>query len=212
MEGSLGCPRCRGALRKTEFADQLLLACPRCRGVWCGPGQLAELEGTKRDLPASEVDCEPVDGKACPTCPMPIQLDQRPYMDGSKLRVDVCPSCHGVWLDPGELKQVMKLRPQRLADERADDEAVLRALGAVHDFGKVRVLKSNYKHSCATMGFLCGGFLGWLATGSVLGGLAGAVLAAWLGTYYWTQHGWFTFLGPFKGWFGGIRLHSARRI
>ena len=40
------------------------------------------------------------------------------------VRVDVCPSCHGLWLDAGELAQVVHLPPRTL-------QQVVSAVGAI---------------------------------------------------------------------------------
>lgn len=39
------------------------------------------------------------------------ELDERVY-DG--VRIDVCPTCHGIWLDAGELEQMIHLAPAAL--------------------------------------------------------------------------------------------------
>ena len=38
-------------------------------------------------------------------------LDERIF---ESVRVDVCPSCHGIWLDAGELAQLLHLPPRIL--------------------------------------------------------------------------------------------------
>lgn len=62
--------------------------------------QRAKIEARRAAHP-SGINC-PRDGS---------ELDERVF-DG--VRVDTCPTCHGIWLDAGELEQVIHLRPATL--------------------------------------------------------------------------------------------------
>jgi uncharacterized protein len=45
----------------------------------------------------------------CPRCH--AALDERVY---HSMRLDVCPKCHGLWLDAGELEMVLHMPPGEL--------------------------------------------------------------------------------------------------
>lgn len=62
--------------------------------------QRARLDA-KRVLHAAGIKC-PRDG---------AELDERMF---ESVRVDVCPTCQGIWLDPGELEQLVHLSPAAL--------------------------------------------------------------------------------------------------
>lgn len=81
-------------------------ACPRCRGAFvepragvqlCGPwGDVAtwEQSGAARSLGRGRLRC-PADGE-------PLQVWRVELPGGSRLEVDTCPRCHGLWLDATE--------------------------------------------------------------------------------------------------------------
>ena len=40
----------------------------------------------------------------CPLCN--IEMESREYAHCSQIQIDVCPDCHGIWLDKGELEEL----------------------------------------------------------------------------------------------------------
>jgi hypothetical protein len=53
----------------------------------------------------------------CPKC----QTVMREREKGDVI-IDVCPSCHGVWLDPGELEKLSERERRYYDDDNGDDD------------------------------------------------------------------------------------------
>ena len=47
-----------------------------------------------------------VSNRQCPRCPNAVSLVE---MDYAKERVDICPNCHGIYFDKGELEDLIEL-------------------------------------------------------------------------------------------------------
>lgn len=106
------CPRCSEALRPGIAHVQL---CPRCDGCWVDKGSLFQLTRLTREQ-LSQTPIEPTlvaDPKPlrmadqilnCPQCRLPMK--RQIYCGDSGIEVDRCPD-HGMWLDDGELSQLL---------------------------------------------------------------------------------------------------------
>lgn len=116
---SYKCPRCLTELNEVEAREEGLAPighlCPKCEGVWIGTGTLDALSRLPMDgldqssfKPTLEPDhpdvdlSKPVD---CPVCHK--KLDRYIFCADSGVVVDRCLE-HGLWLDDGELGQVLK--------------------------------------------------------------------------------------------------------
>ena len=85
--------------------------CPRCAGIWFDAGEMRQLlqsEALKRQFltdlrvkSAHTYDLSSGD-RRCPRC---RGLMEKPVVGG--ITVDVCRECSGVWLDHGELTQLV---------------------------------------------------------------------------------------------------------
>lgn len=111
------CPIDNAELRaQTYEADIGVEVCPTCGGMWLEKGELEGIEETIEHDYADELARMPdlgynayqlVQQKAgrtlhCPTCE--IEMEKREYARCSQVMIDVCPSCHGIWLDKGEVE------------------------------------------------------------------------------------------------------------
>lgn len=100
----------------TYEADIQVQACPSCNGMWLEPGDLEAIqEMVERDY-SEELSRMPDLGynayelaqqKArrtlrCPRCA--AEMESREYARCSQVMIDVCPQCHGIWLDRGEVE------------------------------------------------------------------------------------------------------------
>ena len=110
------CPRCSTDLVVVEYDEIELDWCPSCEGLWFDRGEM-ELAVTRMgpaglgltfERPAQTSE-QPL---RCPLChvrmnkrllgnPGPVQGEPRPII------ADMCPECGGIWLDRGELEQVL---------------------------------------------------------------------------------------------------------
>ena len=112
------CPKCIGKLEEKTYRmgdEELKIdACWVCSGLWFDEGELKRaLKAHIADAAPASADARKVDydpGKAkCPRCQVEMHTRRKPGSAG--LAQDVCPQCHGVWLDGGELEMLMRGGP-----------------------------------------------------------------------------------------------------
>ncbi len=101
---------------KIYEADIRVDACPACGGMWLDPGELEGIQETKERDYSEELARMPDLGYNayklarqkvgrtlyCPKCN--IEMEAREYARCSQVMIDVCPECHGIWLDKGEIE------------------------------------------------------------------------------------------------------------
>jgi Zn-finger nucleic acid-binding protein len=112
----MNCPKDATPLASERYeADVKVDRCPSCRGLWLDAGELERIQvARERDnaavlsrMPALGFDAVALaEAKAarklaCPKCGDP--LGRREYGFCSQVLIDVCPRCHGIWLDDREL-------------------------------------------------------------------------------------------------------------
>jgi len=108
------CLNNHGKLEKVLFHDVEVDYCPECLGVWFDKDELS-LAKNKKDEQLNWLDIDlwrdkgrfkvsKIHHKNCPNCR--ASLYEVNY-DDSKIKIDLCNTCKGVWLDRGEFKQIM---------------------------------------------------------------------------------------------------------
>ncbi len=103
------CPQCRtSVLAEKTLSDQQtrIDVCPTCRGAWFDARELASVLSVAVDsleLPADAIRTS----RICPKCGVP--LSQIDYPE-TKIEVDVCGQCAGIWLDCGEFRDLNQQR------------------------------------------------------------------------------------------------------
>ena len=103
------CPKCSFTplVRKTVGFD--LDECPKCGGRWYDLGELSKsVRATKKFQDAvAKGPLKPKPGVAiCPVCHKNMI---NAGLVHELLRVDLCPSCKGIWLDKNELGLIDRL-------------------------------------------------------------------------------------------------------
>lgn len=106
------CPSCNTTLQSSDLSQHGFVAvdyCPSCRGCWL---DVAALEGTHSGVwtHLDEMGVTVADAFSdynCPHCA--ARLVSVTPEDHPELRVDRCPSCHGIWLDNGELEKLREV-------------------------------------------------------------------------------------------------------
>ena len=107
------CLNNHGELEKTLFNNVEVDYCPTCLGVWFEQDELRFAKDEKdKQLNWLDVDLWRDKGrfqigkirKVCPSCRMPLY---EVNYDDSKIKVNLCNLCKGIWLDRGEFKQIM---------------------------------------------------------------------------------------------------------
>ncbi len=103
------CPRCQTDLIVVEYHDIELDYCPECEGLWFDSGEMelvasqmgGSIEGV---VPQRRAETREAKLK-CPECRK--SMDKRLLGASDPVIADVCPLCGGLWLDHGELEQVV---------------------------------------------------------------------------------------------------------
>lgn len=136
----LACPRDRTPLEEREHEIPGLNVkadhCPKCEGVFLDEDELKRLTG-KRNVNQLITEYLGVDvgsDLVCPNCGG-LMDDEHFEGAGEKVAIDVCVTCHGVWLDAGELDALAKLDDKSFdklsTEKRAEvfDQDMARARG-----------------------------------------------------------------------------------
>ncbi len=107
------CPSDNEELDKVLFHHIEVDYCPKCLGVWFDKDEL-RLSKDDKDKNLNWVDVDlwrdkkkfkvAYSNRHCPVCR--VSLREVAY-DESKVKVDFCKMCEGIWLDRGEFKQLI---------------------------------------------------------------------------------------------------------
>lgn len=115
------CPKCISpVLKEKTLSDRMtkIDVCPECRGGWFDATELSRVLTVAVDDLAAPSNAHCSDRK-CPKCR--IALAQFHYPD-TKIEVDVCSRCSGIWLDRGEFSQLNKDRGQHQDKSRLQEK------------------------------------------------------------------------------------------
>jgi Zn-finger nucleic acid-binding protein len=82
--------------------------CPTCQGVFLDRGEVGRLTGNDQlnTYLTKHAGLDSDSARVCPACGMVMDME-----DCDGVRVDVCLSCFGVWLDHGELDALKAKAP-----------------------------------------------------------------------------------------------------
>jgi len=112
------CPRCKSDLIVVEYEDIELDYCQSCGGIWFDSGEmdlLASRFGGEQAALRPATDAR--EGRLrCPVCR--VHMDKRYIGEAKPVLVDLCPSCDGLWLDAGELEELLSQSTEGLAGAR----------------------------------------------------------------------------------------------
>lgn len=102
----MNCPKCLAELGPMVLDNVRLEFCVGCRGLWFDDEESAFMAELTNDFPNPQ--SARAEGKptryACPHCKR--RLEEVRFSPPHQVMLDRCLSCHGVWLDRGELKKV----------------------------------------------------------------------------------------------------------
>lgn len=125
------CPRCDAELRQTDCGEVgfvVVDVCPSCRGMWVDEGELDALDDSVSSN-AEVLNYEKIEGSEepldCPRCDGEQLVPLAPP-ESKDLVIDHCESCHGFWLDEGELDRVREVLLDVDSAENADAEIYTR--------------------------------------------------------------------------------------
>jgi Zn-finger nucleic acid-binding protein len=106
-------PRCPQDQAPTELAaneGRVAWRCTACEGMWL-PGVEVDAFARERSLDVAQFRAKLADGRlgdAPFACPGGHPLVRSEYR---ALELDWCPTCEGIWFDPGELRRLLDLHP-----------------------------------------------------------------------------------------------------
>jgi len=108
------CPICKKELGKVILYGVEVDFCPNCLGLWFEEDELRFTKDTKdKELRWLDIDLWK-DGKKfkvypgirmCPACRLPLY---EVYYGDSRIIVDICNLCNGIWLDRREFKGIIE--------------------------------------------------------------------------------------------------------
>jgi len=118
----MACPRCaESSLEELplQYMGVTVDRCVQCGGVWFDGGELERvLEVAAEGLTAPEG--APQSERLCPRCVEHMLTFEYP---GTRVKVDLCGKCHGLWLDHGEFRQIRRVRSGEVGKDEAAKEA-----------------------------------------------------------------------------------------
>lgn len=128
----MNCPRCNSNLSTTEIQNITIEMCPSCDGLWLDKFEITKILNCESDsIKSSEIaaalekdkNINNTENKSikCPACSS--EMTNTSYMFNNNINVDLCPKCFGIWLDDGELKEIinhMNNKSGSLSDEEID--------------------------------------------------------------------------------------------
>lgn len=106
------CPRCHVPLveeKRAAFFPVTVDACPKCGGEYLDKGEVLRLTGNRplHTFLTKYVGIDSDSTLLCPGCGGIMDLE-----DAAGVKVDVCITCFGLWLDKGELDQLKDTDPK----------------------------------------------------------------------------------------------------
>ena len=106
----MDCPECDETLvTKTLRPSGVKIdVCPECNGAWFDADEMPEV------LSVASNELKPPSG-ARPSirmCPKGCKRMRAFYYPQTKVLIDLCPQCLGLWLDPGEFAEIREVRRQ----------------------------------------------------------------------------------------------------
>jgi uncharacterized protein len=131
------CPACHRALRTRTVAGVTVDLCSGgCGGIWFDQGEFKKFDEPNEKAGEELLDIAHAPGGhvdrsqryRCTKCPDSMLMR---HFVSAKLAVviDECPTCGGVWLDPGELRQIRSEYPSEEARRAAAQAYFKEVLG-----------------------------------------------------------------------------------
>ncbi len=123
----MNCPRCAKTTRKQTVKSVRLDRCPSCDGTWYDAGELRVLKdrASSGDYRWIDLDLWRDRGRfragrqESLLCPKDKTTMTTVRYGTSRVRIDTCGRCRGIWLDKTEYEKVLKY-----LDKRVDTETV----------------------------------------------------------------------------------------
>lgn len=122
------CPNCRATLNTYKLYGMRFEGCPKCKGLWLAKDELRKLKNKAEDgsLRWLNAEIENIEKTAVVSTKRPCvkckTINMASVIFGkSKIVVDWCSQCHGMWLDRGEFEEITEYLKQELAHEKNNE-------------------------------------------------------------------------------------------
>lgn len=119
------CPKCGTALNIYKLHGMKFEGCPKCKGLWLVKDELRKLKNKIEDgsMRWLNTEIENIEKTAVVSTKRPCVKCKDVKMVSvifgkSKIVVDWCQKCHGMWLDRGEFEEIAEYLKQELAHAR----------------------------------------------------------------------------------------------
>jgi Zn-finger nucleic acid-binding protein len=130
------CPKCGSQTRKRQLKSVEFQRCPSCGGSWFNADKLQLLKSREHAGDYRWIDIDlwkhPDQFRAGRqdrmVCPRDKTVMTTVRYGDSRIRVNVCTECHGVWLDKGDYNRILKY-----LEEKVDSATVGDYLNDLHD-------------------------------------------------------------------------------
>jgi Zn-finger nucleic acid-binding protein len=112
----MNCPKCRQQGLKERYvsgANRNVDYCPKCKGIWFDGGELEQampVADPQLQIPRHAVRLT----APCPRCAKPLYAFPYPQ---TRVNIEMCKGCKGLWLDAGEFQWIREAREQLPASE-----------------------------------------------------------------------------------------------
>lgn len=110
----MNCPKCDGKLEPKTFKKVNINECNKCEGLWFDHDELKRAkDSTDPDLAWIDFDIFEQKGakytkhESHRHCPKDETRLERLIYSNSKVAIDVCPLCHGIFLDSNEFDKII---------------------------------------------------------------------------------------------------------
>jgi len=119
------CPRCGGRTRARTIKSLKIDSCPSCGGSWYGAAELRLLKDREKAGDYRWVDVDlwrererfRAGRQEHLTCPKDKREMTTVRYGASRVRVDICNRCRGIWLDQSEYEKILKHLEKRVNSE-----------------------------------------------------------------------------------------------
>ena len=104
------CPNCRDRIlteRRLRGIDTCVATCPACGGAWFGAAALESVLRVASKEVGVPADATERKRRLCPECVRSLCAF---YYPQTYVEVDMCPKCHGLWLDASEFHEIETVR------------------------------------------------------------------------------------------------------
>ncbi len=114
------CPVCKVPLTNMSYDGVSFAECPQCAGIWLHRDGLKQLKAQNVEH-LNQIDVMNVPQKVavsqpaimdCPECG--YAMERFRYMIDSPVMLDCCNTCDGLWIDDGELTQMVEVLEGKL--------------------------------------------------------------------------------------------------